>query len=348
MTTSAETEHGKGRPDARPRTARPGGKPLASISLDLDNLWAYLKIHGDAGWESYPTYLEPLSAIVTERLARHELTITIFIVGQDAALEKNRGAMQALASQGHEIGNHSLSHEPWFHTYSYAEVVKEIGESEEHIERATGKRPHGFRGPGFSLSPDTLQVLAERGYLYDASTFPTFLGPLARAYYFWSTKGLSEAEREKRKQLFGTAAEGLRPITPYVWNLAGGPERTNPLVEIPVTTMPLVRLPIHMSYLIYLAVVSRPLAKAYLKSALAMCRLTRVEPSFLLHPLDFMGGDRVSELAFFPGMKASTEFKLDLFDEVIEVMRGSFELVTMEQHARHILAQGGLQARTLQ
>jgi hypothetical protein len=24
----------------------------------------------------------------------------------------------------------------------------------------------------------------ERGYLYDASTLPTYLGPLARAYYF--------------------------------------------------------------------------------------------------------------------------------------------------------------------
>jgi len=33
-------------------------KPLASISLDLDDQWSYMKIHGDKGWESYPSYLK--------------------------------------------------------------------------------------------------------------------------------------------------------------------------------------------------------------------------------------------------------------------------------------------------
>ena len=93
-------------------------RPLASISLDLDNLWSYMKIHGDAGWDEYPSYLDALVPIVTDRLRRHDLTITVFIVGQDAAIERNHGALRALAEQGHEIGNHSLSHEPWFHEYT--------------------------------------------------------------------------------------------------------------------------------------------------------------------------------------------------------------------------------------
>ncbi len=29
-------------------------KPIASLSLDLDNKWSYMKTHGDAGWESFP------------------------------------------------------------------------------------------------------------------------------------------------------------------------------------------------------------------------------------------------------------------------------------------------------
>ena len=32
-------------------------KPIASLSLDLDNKWSYLKTHGDPGWQSFPTYL---------------------------------------------------------------------------------------------------------------------------------------------------------------------------------------------------------------------------------------------------------------------------------------------------
>ena len=190
-------------------------RPLASISLDLDNLWSYMKIHGDAGWASFPSYLDPLVDIALERLERHGLTVTVFVVGQDAALAKNARAMRAIADAGHEIANHSFSHEPWFHTYSYDKIESEIADAETAIERATGQRPRGFRGPGFSLSDDTLRVLTEREYLYDASTFPTFIGPLARAYYFLNSGDLSKEEREKRKKLFGTMRDGLRDLRPY-------------------------------------------------------------------------------------------------------------------------------------
>ncbi|MDQ3042129.1 MAG: hypothetical protein M3R11_07080 [Acidobacteriota bacterium] len=33
-------------------------KPIASLSLDLNNKWSYMKTHGDAGWETFPTYLD--------------------------------------------------------------------------------------------------------------------------------------------------------------------------------------------------------------------------------------------------------------------------------------------------
>ena len=33
-------------------------KPPASLSLDLDNQWSYMKTHGDPAWESLPSYLD--------------------------------------------------------------------------------------------------------------------------------------------------------------------------------------------------------------------------------------------------------------------------------------------------
>ena len=33
-------------------------KPLASLSLDLDNEWSYLKTHGDVSWEALPSHLD--------------------------------------------------------------------------------------------------------------------------------------------------------------------------------------------------------------------------------------------------------------------------------------------------
>ena len=314
-------------------------RPHASISLDLDNLWAYMKIHGDAGWESFPSYVDIVSEIVVEKMRQQGLTITVFIVGQDAALPQNHAGLRALADGGHEIGNHSFSHEPWFHEYTPEKVRQEIADAEDAIAQATGKRPRGFRGPGFSLSNETLKVLSERGYLYDASTFPTFLGPVARAYYFWKARDMPAEEKAKRNKLYGTAAEGFRPLKPYRWADSG-------MLEIPVTTMPVSRMPMHMSYIVYLALRSPALAIAYLKSALGICRLRGVSPSFLLHPLDFVSGDKVKELSFFPGMNAPTQFKLDLFDRIIDAIRDGFEPVTMEQHARAAVDGGHLATRS--
>ena len=157
-------------------------KPIASLSLDLDNKWSYLKTHGDPGWESFPSYLERVVPRFLQFLADRDLTITVFIVGQDAALPQNYEPLAAIAEAGQEIGNHSFHHEPWLHLYSEKELEQDLVSAEHHIERVTQRRPRGFRGPGYSLSETTLRILARRGYQYDASTFPTFLGPIARAY----------------------------------------------------------------------------------------------------------------------------------------------------------------------
>src|SRR5512141_1277059 len=89
------------------------GKPTASVSLDLDNQWSYMKTHGDPGWESFPSYLDRLVPCVLEMLAARGWRITFFVVGQDAALPQNHAALRQLVDAGHEVGNHSFHHEPW-------------------------------------------------------------------------------------------------------------------------------------------------------------------------------------------------------------------------------------------
>ncbi len=315
-------------------------RPLASVSLDLDNLWSYMKTHGDAGWESRPTYLPVFLPPVLDALDRLGLSITFMIVGVDAARAENAAALRTVTERGHEVGNHSFEHEPWLHLYPRERLEREIAEAEDAIVAATGQRPIGFRGPGFSWSADLFEILLDRGYLYDASTLPTFLGPLARAYYFWTAK-LSAEDRAERAALFGTVRDGLRPNKAYRWQLAG--ERT--LLEIPVTTFPGIRTPFHLSYLLYLSRVSERLMIAYLRSAAAACRLTGTQPSFLLHPLDLLGGDQAPALAFFPGMDLTGERKRELFHKVLTCLGRSFTLVNMSTHARSLAARPNLALR---
>jgi peptidoglycan/xylan/chitin deacetylase (PgdA/CDA1 family) len=307
---------------------------IASLSLDLDNQWSYQKTHGDPGWESFPTYLDLVVPRVLALLAERGLSITFFVVGQDAADERNRAALASIAAAGHEIGNHSYRHEPWFHLYTAEEIDAELARTEDALEAATGQRPVGFRGPGFTLSEPTLRVLSDRGYRYDCSTLPTWIGPLARAYYFMTAK-LTEEEKRERELLFGTWSEALRPLKPYAWDL-GGPM----LPEIPVTTMPLFRVPIHVSYVLWLGVRSPALARLYFDLALDLCRLTGTEPSILLHPLDFLGGDDVKELAFFPAMNLPGEVKAARAAACLDGLARRFEVVPMRRHAEIVAARG--------
>lgn len=306
-------------------------KPVASLSLDLDDKWSYLKTHGDSGWESLPSYLEVVVPRVLALLKAENLSITFFIVGQDAALPKNRDFLKAIADAGHEIGNHSYHHEPWLHLYSPAQIEADIAHAEEEIENATGQRPVGFRAPGYSLSHAALSVLAKKGYLYDASTLPNLLAPLARSYYFRTAKFNAE-QRRQRNVLGGTLRDALRPIRPYRWKI-----ESSTLIEIPVTTMPLFRTPIHVSYLFGLACISRDFAYHYFNAALKLCSLARIAPSLLLHPTDFLGcDDDVRGLSYIPGMNMPIEKKLGFVSEILRRLSDQFTVLKLQQQAARL------------
>ena len=259
-------------------------KPIASLSLDLDNKWSYLKAHGDERWDTYPSYLPMVVPRILDFLEQRQLKMTVFVIGQDATIEANHEPLRMLAEAGHEIANHSFNHEPWLHLYPPAQLTDEFQQAETAIKAATGQQPVGFRGPGFSLSDEVLRTLIRRGYIYDGTTFPTFLGPVARAYYFFTSKKLSKEQREERRELFGRMSDGFRSNHPYKWNWRG-----KELLEIPVSTMPITKLPIHGSYLIFLSRYSKSLARFYFWITMVMCRMFRIEPSFLLHPAGLHG-----------------------------------------------------------
>src|SRR4030095_16454560 len=119
------------------------------------------------------------------------------------------------------------------------------------------------------------------------------------------------------RALGGTLRNGLRPIKPYRWRLGEGE-----MIEVAVTTLPILRVPIHQRDLVCLSILSPVLARTYFSAALRMCRLTRVAPSFLLHPTDFLGRDDEQGLSFLPGMNLPAESKLQLMSEVIGRLTG--------------------------
>lgn len=289
-----------------------------------------MKTHGDAGWDAFPSYFDLAVPRFLDFFQQRDCQISVFVVGKDAELPQNQSALQAIVGRGHEIANHSYMHQPWLHTYTTEQVIEEFDKSEAAIEAATGVKTIGFRGPGFTFSGDVLRELVKRGYRYDASTFPTFIGPMAKAY-FQLTASFSKQQKEERKELFGGWSEVFRSNRPYRWDI------DPPLVEIPVTTIPVLKTPFHATYLTYLATFSEFAARRYFDVALSFCRMTGVAPSVLYHPLDFIDHNDCPELSFFPGMKLPYPKKLRLLGDFLDKISRYYQPSTMAQHADALL-----------
>ncbi len=300
-------------------------RQLASISLDLDNQWAYMRAQGVQGWEEFPTYLPVVVPDILRIADQLRMRLTIFVVGQDAAIATNTAALQQILTAGHDIGNHSYMHEPWMHELPIADITAELSKTQDAIERATGYRTTSFRGPGFAVSKDLLGVLQGMGYVYDASVFPTFLGAFLRKS---ALKGVNVPAAQKPEVEFGQWTDGFRTLQPHLWQLDQGE-----ILEIPVTTMPLLRIPIHLTYLHFLAQKSEWLAKFYLALALTLCQILRVEPSILLHSLDFIASDRAPELRNFPGMGHDTEAKCARTIGYLQQIQKRFTLMQLTEYA---------------
>ena len=147
------------------------------------------------------------------------------------------------------------------------------------------------------------------------------------------TTHLTPEEKVQRKELFGTFRDGLRTNKSYRWQHNG-----DELIEIPVTTFPVAKVPIHISYILYLSMFSTRLALFYFETAIRLCQAWGMQPSLLMHPLDFLGvDDNLPELAFFPAMGMRSQDKIEVVGEVLERLKKRYDVVTLKQHAVTVL-----------
>lgn len=303
----------------------------ATLSLDLDDAWTYVRASGRSDWERTPSVIPLVCERLVPLMAGFGQRLSLFVVARDVEDERNRAAVATVAAAGHEIACHSYDHRPDFAVLGPEELRHEILHGAAVLEQRLGVRTVGFRAPGYARHPGQLAILREAGFLYDGSSLPTFLGPLCRLYYF-NKSGMSREERRRRTAMYGGVRDALAPNRAH---LASG---TPPLVNVPVTTFPVLRVPIHLSYVIWLAKRSQRLAHAYCAAALTACRLLRTEPSYLLHSLDLVGSDDRGDLGFFPGMDLPWVTKRTLLEAVVARLERDFELQTMEAFAQGTIA----------
>lgn len=99
-------------------------------------------------------------------LDRYDIRATFFVPAETA--RRHPSLVKEIHDRGHEIGHHGDMHEsPMKLKLDEEKRILETGF--ETLEKVTGERPKGYRSPAGELSPNSIRLFQEYGFLYDSS-----------------------------------------------------------------------------------------------------------------------------------------------------------------------------------
>jgi hypothetical protein len=309
----------------------------ACISSDVDTLSSIYKGQGCTRPGGY-TYVELQTGL--ENLARFfekwNIETSLFMVGNDFKLTKNRSYIQAIHKAGHEIANHSMSHPQGFRWLSLQEKENEILSMGEICKEVVGEYPVGFRSPGWNTDDTTISILKKAGYIYESSVFPTSIMPLMKLVHWLNMSKQTKTDRTTMGQMNYMFA----PVKPYKTSLHSlSSKGEDGLIEFPISVSPVLRIPFFATFLL--------LTGANFNQLLyRQIRKCKMPIHFQMHLSDFVDYDLPELANQIPVSGSGTAVpqalhtplskKLELFGQMIELMVADYNFSTLKQWAKRI------------
>ena len=310
----------------------------AAISSDIDTLRS---IYGGLGCRRVGGYTGAEFRIGLEEFARFlepfGIASTLFMVGVDFEPPVHHTVIRTLAAAGHEIANHTMTHAQGFRGLSPRAKEREVAGMEDACFSVIGRRPVGFRSPGWNMSDDAMPMLERRGYVYDSSVHPMSLTPLFKLLHWWNTSSRTGGDRTTLGQL----GYMLAPREPY---RASATRLARPgrggLVELPLTVLPVVRAPFWATFL--LATGFDVFARSYRLLKAMGCSI-----QYQFHLSDFVDyahpdlADQVpspGDGVYVPqSLRMPLARKLPLFQRALSMIAEDYEFVTLQQWAASVV-----------
>lgn len=300
---------------------------LFSVSVDLDGLGCYAAIHGQDPKSLSERALRAVPETALLRLCdlfeQQGVRATFFAIGQELSLPGASAALARAANAGHEIASHSFAHDYALSRRSQLAIEADLAQAEEAISSAVGRKPRGFRAPGYTLSPALVAALRARGYSYDSSLLPS------PPYYLAKALAIAlHALRGKKShsilgnigQLFGARGAHLR---------AG-------LREFPVSTLPVLRAPVIGTVVVGVG--------EHLAGFLSERSFAKGHFNLELHGIDALDDSDTDLPALArvqPGLRVPAKVKLARLAALLGRLRARAESCTLEDAAtRLFLPQG--------
>ena len=148
------------------------------LTFDFDALspWVFELAGGNVAALSRGEFGAVAVPRILDLLERHDIPGTFFVPGHTALAYPE--LVRRIRDAGHELGHHGFVHEG-LSTLEPAKEREYLLRGLDALERVAGVRPAGYRAPGVDVSVNTVEILLEHGFLYDAS----FSGSDFEPYY---------------------------------------------------------------------------------------------------------------------------------------------------------------------
>lgn len=269
------------------------------LSIDVDSVASHLEGYGfDAVEDDGAAYRIAVPRLL-ELLERHGARATFFLVADEA--RRHPEVVRRIVAAGHEVASHTMTHRLPFSGLDRDALRLEVSGSKVLLDALAGQTTVGFRAPTWDVGPELAAAVAEAGYLYDSSAFPSPLLPMLRL-------SIRLRSRDRRPPATGVRwREIVRPAAIHVRTTPSGP-----LVEVPMCTAPGLRIPYYHTLRLLL-----PGPVFGVVRGLAERRRT---VWYQLHAVDVLGLDEDEldpRIARHPGMRRPLAERLDLADRAV-------------------------------
>jgi polysaccharide deacetylase family protein (PEP-CTERM system associated) len=145
------------------------------LSVDVEDYFqveAFTRQVARGDWDSWPSRVVENTRRALDLCDACGVKGTYFVLGWVA--RKFPFLVREIRDRGHELACHSFWHRPVC-SLTPETFREDLRMAADAIAQAGGERVIGFRAPSWSITPQSLwafDVLAEEGFVYDASIFP--------------------------------------------------------------------------------------------------------------------------------------------------------------------------------
>lgn len=148
-------------------------RPLAAMSIDVEDWFHDANLGAvtpPSTWADQDLRVERSMDRMLELMDDRNVRATCFVLGWVA--DQLPGLVRRIADAGHEVASHGYGHDS-IYDLSEVEFRSDVERSKGLLEGMSGQEVRGYRAPNFSLTDWALPILADVGYQYDSSLFPT-------------------------------------------------------------------------------------------------------------------------------------------------------------------------------